>query len=206
MTSPRIKICGLTRLEDAKKSVDLGAWALGFVLWPKSKRAATLQIVEEVIEGLAKSRSMPDKLVGVFVNPSVAEIEAAYNVGITTAQLHGDESSEFCNGLTGEVIKAFRLTSKAEAKQLEGFRVMANLIDAAVPGAYGGTGQKADWTVAKSLKTYGPLILSGGLDPDNIVAAVEEVDPWALDLASGVEESPGVKSAVKLDKLFHALR
>lgn len=199
----KIKICGLTRYEDASYAVDCGAWALGFILWPHSKRAIPLSRATDLLQRLRDEGKKPEKVVGVFVNPSREEIELAVSkLHLTTIQLHGDESPGFVNDLPYEVIKAFRPKSSNDVEDMADFQCAYRLIDAQVPGAYGGTGQLSNWDLAEKMKKHGPVILSGGLGPANIKEAWFKVQPFALDLASGVESSPGIKSLPLISQVF----
>ncbi len=199
----RVKICGLTRLEDAQLACELGAWALGFILWPGSKRAISIKNAKVIVTELKKSVARPEKIVGVFVNPSREEINAAVSeIGLTTVQLHGDESPDFAACLPHEVIKAFRIKHRADLKQMADYHCFAHLIDAAVTGEYGGTGVTVDWDLARHVQSKVPLILSGGLNHHNIAEAIRVVQPYAVDLASGVEASPGIKDPRLLKQLF----
>lgn len=204
--TPRIKICGLTRAEDAALARDAGAWALGFIFYPKSKR----YITPAAAAGIAP----PDaQCVGVFVN-QMADIDAAVkHLPLFAVQLHGDETPEDAKALRsrfgGAIIKAFRLQSAADLAQIDGWQHAADyiLLDAAVAGQYGGTGHTADWALAAAAKQAGlPLILSGGIDAANIIAAQDAVAPFAFDLASGVESAPGIKDAAKIKTLFETSR
>lgn len=205
----KAKICGITRWEDAHLAAASGAWALGFIFYAKSPRAVKYEVARDIVQRLAAKGLSPSKTVGVFVNASVQEMETAREkVGLTTLQLHGDETPEDCAALGGDIIKAFRLGTRDEVHQLKAFagKVSYFLVDAAVKGAYGGTGQLSDWEVAKAVKGIGPLILSGGLTSTNAAAAWNEVKPFALDLASGVEASPGIKDHEKLKIFFASIR
>lgn len=202
----RIKICGLTRAEDAARARDAGAWALGFIFYPKSKRYITPD---------AAARIAPPEApcVGVFVN-QMTDIDAALkHMPLFAVQLHGDETPDDAKALRsrfgGVIIKAFRLQSAADLAQIDGWRDAADyiLIDAAVAGQYGGTGHTADWALAAAAKNAGlPLILSGGIDAANIAAAQDAVAPFAFDLAGGVESAPGIKDAAKIKTLFETSR
>lgn len=205
----KAKICGITRWEDAKLAAQSGAWALGFIFYAKSPRNISYDVARDIISRLDDEGLTPSKTVGVFVNASLHEMQTAREkVGLTTLQLHGDETPEICAELGGDIIKAFRLASKDEVEQLKFFagKVSYFLIDAAVKGAYGGTGQLSDWDAAKAVKGIGPLILSGGLTSANAADAWEAVKPFALDLASGVEATPGIKDHEKLKTFFASIR
>jgi phosphoribosylanthranilate isomerase len=203
-----VKICGITRPEDAELAVELGAWALGFILWPQSKRAADLGVAAGIARGL---RRKPVELVGVFVNQPLDEIEGyAEALGLSYVQLHGDEGPSFCHAVaqrTGcKVIKAAKVRHAADLRDLERFHTDLHLLDAHVPGMVGGTGQTWDWSLLAGRRSKTPFLLSGGLTPENVAEAIEAVHPWGVDVASGTEASPGVKDPDKLAAFFEAVR
>jgi phosphoribosylanthranilate isomerase len=196
----RVKICGITRAEDAELAASLGAWALGFILWPGSKRA----VEPGVAAGIASGVRRRVELVGVFVNPTLDEVaHAADSIGLTHVQLHGDEGPTFAAEVarrTGaKVIKAARVASGADLQALERFRVDYHLLDTAVPGVRGGSGQSWDWALAAQRRSKVPAILSGGLTAENVAEGIAAVKPYAVDVASGTEASPGIKDPAKLE-------
>jgi len=202
---PRVKICGITRAEDAELAASLGAWAIGFILWPQSKRVAD----PAVAAGIARAMRRRLELVGVFVNPTLDEVvQAAEAIGLTYVQLHGDEGPAFCTAVaerTGaRVIKALRIGSGADIRAAERYHTDLHLLDAAAGAAYGGTGRTWDWDLIAQRRSKVPLILSGGLTPDNVAEAIAAVKPWAVDVASGVESAPGVKDPAKVEAFFAA--
>ncbi len=202
----RVKVCGITRHEDAELAVELGAWAIGFILWPGSKRAADPALAAG-IAGVLRRRVEP---VGVFVNASLEEIAHAGDaIGFTHVQLHGDEGPAFCSEVarrTGaKVIKAVRVASAADFVDVERYHTDFHLLDTAKRGAFGGTGETWDWALAGRRKRKVPVILSGGLTAENVAAGVAAVDPYAVDVASGVEASPGVKDPDKLAAFMAAV-
>jgi phosphoribosylanthranilate isomerase len=202
-----VKICGITRLEDAELAVSLGAWALGFILWPQSKRAAD----PGVAAGIARAMHRKAELVGVFVNQPLDEIERyADAIGLTYVQLHGDEGPAFCTAVserTGcRVIKAAKVRHAADLRDLERFHTDLHLLDAHVPGMVGGTGQTWDWSLLAGRRSKTPFLLSGGLTPDNVAAAIEAVHPWGVDVASGTEAAPGIKDPGRLEAFLEATR
>ncbi len=202
----KVKICGITRAEDAELAAALGAWALGFILWPRSKRAAD----PAVAAGIARSLRRRVELVGVFVNQPLDEIEGyADALGLTYVQLHGDEGPSFCAAVaqrTGcRVIKAARVRHAADLRDLERFHTDLHLLDAHVEGMVGGTGETWDWSLLAGRRSKTPFLLSGGLTADNVAAAIEAVRPWGVDVASGTEASPGVKDPEKLEAFFAAV-
>jgi phosphoribosylanthranilate isomerase len=190
----RVKFCGITRLDDALEAARLGAWAIGLNHHPASPRfcepAAAVEISAAVKRRL--------EVVGVFVNPTLGEVvAAAEDESLTMLQLHGDEGASFCREAarrTGcKVIKAIRVRSAADVQAAEAFRTDYHLLDAHRPGAHGGTGASFDWELLAGRQSEVPLILAGGLTPDNVDEAVATVHPYAVDVASGVESEPGVK-------------
>jgi phosphoribosylanthranilate isomerase len=190
----RVKFCGITRLDDALEAARLGAWAIGLNHHPASPRfcepAAAVEISAAVKRRL--------EVVGVFVNPTLDEVvAAAEDESLTMLQLHGDEGASFCREVarrTGcKVIKAIRVRSAADVQAAEAFRTDFHLLDAHRPGAHGGTGASFDWELLGGRHSEVPLILAGGLTPDNVDEAVATVHPYAVDVASGVESEPGVK-------------
>ncbi len=196
----RVKVCGITRLEDAELSVELGAWALGFILWERSPRAAD----PAVAAGITRVMRRRAQLVGVFVDPTLDEVtRAADSLGLTHLQLHGDEGPAFCaeaGRRTGcKVIKAARVATGADLQALEPFRTDFHLLDTRVEGLRGGSGRAWDWELASHRRSKIPAILSGGLTPDNVAEGIATVGPYAVDVASGVEASPGIKDPAKLE-------
>jgi phosphoribosylanthranilate isomerase len=191
---PKIKFCGLTSVDDAEHAVQAGAWALGMIRWPRSPRRCELEVATEIV---SRHRRRVE-LVGVFVNPTlellVRECETA---GFTIVQLHGDEGPAFCAEAarrTGcRVIKAARVRSRADIQALAAFHTDYHLLDSHVPGIPGGTGETFAWELARSHGGSIPLILSGGLTPDNVAEAIAATRPFAVDVASGVESAPGIK-------------
>ena len=203
----RVKVCGITRLEDAELSVELGAWALGFILWARSPRAAD----PAVAAGIARALRRRAELVGVFVDPTLDEVaRAADTLGLSLLQLHGDEGPAFCaeaGRRTGcRVIKAARVASGADLQALERFRTDFHLLDTRVEGVRGGSGRAWDWELASHRRSKVPAILSGGLTPDNVADGIAAVRPYAVDVASGVEAAPGVKDPAKLEAFLAAAR
>ena len=205
----KVKICGITRSEDAVLAMQLGAWALGFIFYQKSPRYIAPEKVASLLADLNKRGLKPSHAVGVFVDADEAEIrETMRRSGIDTVQLHGDEPAELLEQLKDvRMFKAFRLRDKADIAQISKYEGAADafLFDAAVAGAYGGTGQQTDWDLLATIHSRTPLIVSGGLKPDNAMAAVQKLQPYALDLSSGVESAPGIKDPEKLQLLFSKL-
>lgn len=190
----RVKFCGITSLEDAQGAVELGAWALGLNHWSGSPRHCDPAVAAEI--GASLRRKV--EIVGVFVNAHLTEVaRAAEDHSLSIVQLHGDEGVSFCREVarkTGcRVIKAMRVRSGAEINAAEAFRVDFHLLDAHSPAARGGTGERFDWELLRTRHSEIPLILAGGLTPDNVGEAISLGQPYAVDVASGVEASPGVK-------------
>lgn len=203
----RIKHCGITSLADAHLAAEAGAWALGMIFWPGSPRACSLD--EAQVIGAALRRTV--HLTGVFVNARLEEIEGtAQAVGLDYIQLHGDEGPVFCSEVarrTGaKVIKAVRVQSRATLQAAVAFHTDFLLLDAHVEGLPGGTGQTIDWELVKQAKLGPPVILSGGLNPGNVAAAIAATEPFAVDVASGTESAPGVKDAARLQAFYAAVR
>jgi phosphoribosylanthranilate isomerase len=195
----RVKICGITRLEDAELAVEHGAWAIGFILWPGSKRFAD----PAVAAGIARRLRRQVQIVGVFVNQPIDEIaHTADQVGLTHVQLHGDEGPAFATEVgrrTGaKVIKAARVQSRADLQALERYRVDFHLLDAHTEGLRGGSGRSWDWELSPHRRSKVPAILSGGLTADNVAGGIAAVRPYAVDVASGTEASPGIKDPEKV--------
>ena len=201
-----IKICGIKTVDDALAAMDTGADLLGFNFYPKSPRYINVGTCRNIMSVMRKYAHIT--FVGLFVNASVAEIRATIETcGLSLAQLHGDETSEMVQSLNGKAFKAFR--GVPDAEHINGFArsdVPALLVDAAVKGAYGGTGVTADWSKAAELAKQYSLLLAGGLTPENVGDAVRQVEPWGVDVASGVEASPGKKDARKMMAFVEAVR
>ena len=194
----RVKICGLTRLEDALCAVRLGADALGFNFWPGSKRHITPAAARVIIARLPPFVTP----VGVFVNQLEGEMRAiAAETGIQLFQLHGDEPPELCARLPLPVVKAIPVDRVRTLSRLLSYEVSAFLLDTPSRG-HGGSGVPFDWSLAEGVSDVAPVILAGGLDPDNVADAIRAVRPYAVDVASGVESEPGVKSASKMARFI----
>jgi phosphoribosylanthranilate isomerase len=202
MNRVRIKICGVTRAEDALAAVRLGADALGFNFWPGSKRHVTAAAARAIIVRLPPFVTP----VGVFVNQPEGEMRAiAAETGIQVFQLHGDEPPELCARLPLPVVKAIPVDQVRTLSRLLSYEVSAFLLDTPSRG-YGGSGVPFDWSLAEGVSEVAPVILAGGLTPENVAAAVRAVRPYAVDVASGVESSPGVKDMARMSRFFAAVR
>jgi phosphoribosylanthranilate isomerase len=189
--APKIKFCGITRIADAERAVAAGAWAVGLILWPGSPRHCRPEAAIEIAAAL-KRRA---EIVGVFVNPTLAEVSATADaIGLTMIQLHGDEGPVFCGEVarrTGcKVIKAARVRSGADIQAVASFHTDFHLLDSYRPGVPGGTGETFSWGLARGHRgKKPPLILSGGLTAENVAEAIAQVRPFAVDVASGIEDS-----------------
>jgi len=199
----RVKVCGITRREDAVLAVNLGATALGFVFWPRSPRAVASELVREITDRLPPFVSR----VGVFVNESPGRIAAvAAEAGLTCVQLHGDEDASEYLDLRLPLVKALPVGEGFNLSAVEDLPSRVTpLLDAHDPARRGGTGRVIEWTVAAAAARVRPLILSGGLNPENVKSAVATVNPYAVDVSSGVEAAPGTKDENKLRAFFAAL-
>ena len=197
----RVKICGITNTEDALVAAEAGADLLGFIFYPPSPRSVTPEQARQIIETLRVSVSATAcpraSFVGVFVDEepdSVRQIVA--RCGLDYVQLHGAESPEMVSDLMDEgigVIKGFRVRDGTSLAELECYRATVYLLDTYVPGQPGGTGQTFDWELAVQAQERGPILLAGGLIPDNVAQAIRLVRPWGVDVASGVEMALGRK-------------
>lgn len=223
----KVKICGITNLEDAEVAVEAGADYLGFILYPPSKRAVDADTVREIVATLRRQRERCPVLVGVFVNETAVKMAAVLDsANLDLAQLSGDEVPSLIgdesSAIYGRSYKAIRPTSYTEAEMdaewfvspvdREQYSVVSGqysvvapsvLIDAYHPNLYGGTGETSDWAISAKLAQNLPgLMLAGGLNPDNVSLAVEQVRPYAVDVASGVEASPGKKDHDKVRRFI----
>ena len=200
-----VKVCGVTNVEDALAALDAGADMLGFNFYARSPRYVTPAAARKIVEQLPERVSC----VGVFVNePAPAEVERiARAAGLGAVQLHGDESPEFCRRLGGlTTIKALRVGADYTPESAAAYQTDAVLLDAYVAGARGGTGHTFDWTLAALTRGRVPrLFLAGGLNPDNVASAVAAVRPYAVDVCSGVETSPGRKSPELMRRFLRAV-
>ena len=194
----RVKICGITNIEDAVAAAEYGADAIGFVFQPKSPRAITPETAKNIISALPPFITT----IGVFVNESKREIERIIrHVGLNIVQLHGNEPPDACQ-LNRKVIKAIRVKDLTDLEPLKRYNVSAFLLDTYSPHTMGGTGQIFNWDIAVEAKKFGRIILAGGLNHENIEEAIKWVRPYGIDVATGVESNKkGEKDHKKL-KLF----
>jgi phosphoribosylanthranilate isomerase len=198
-----IKICGLTNLDDTLAALDAGADYLGFNFYPKSPRYITPEACRRIRAELAR-RGATATTVGLFVNTSMAEVAMMLDTcALDLAQLHGDERPEHLTRLRGRAFKAVRDPAALTGADLQALTVFgtnqpAFLVDAMAPNLYGGTGRLADWQAAARLAARYAIFLAGGLNPSNVAAAIEQVKPWGVDVASGVEAEPGKKDHAKI--------
>jgi phosphoribosylanthranilate isomerase len=200
----RIKICGITNLEDALLAAEVGADALGFIFYLKSPRKVAPETAREIIAQLPPFVTS----VGVFVDEEAAVVQdLAARVGLDWVQLHGQESPAYCRSLGRRVIKGFRIQDEASLCPLADYHgaAQALLLDAYKQGQVGGTGTAFDWRLAREAKKYGQIILAGGLNPENVAEAIAIAQPQAVDTASGTEAAPGKKDPEKLRAFFRAV-
>ena len=200
----QIKICGITNIDDAMAAASAGADALGFVFHPASPRYVTPDRARYIIESLPQAVCT----VGVFVNLSAAEVlQIAELCGLDFIQLHGGETQDYCRRLPRErLIKALSFRSEEEFAVMAGYPVRAFLIDAHDPVRHGGTGRTCDWNLAGKAAARHPLILAGGLNGENIIAALTAVHPLAVDISSGVETAPGKKDHEKIRSVIASVQ
>lgn len=199
----RVKVCGITRLEDAMLAAELGAAALGFVFWPQSPRFVDPEIAASIVRALPRAITA----VGVFVDQPMDDVQRlAQAVGLSAVQLHGHESLDYAARLMQPVIKAVAVDERFAAESLDELPLeITVLLDAHDPVRRGGTGRTIDWRAAAYAAARRPIFLSGGLTPSNVADAIARVRPYGVDLSSGVESSPGIKDPVKLRALFAAV-
>jgi phosphoribosylanthranilate isomerase len=202
----RVKICGLTSLEDALIAAEAGADLLGFIFYPPSPRYVTPGRARDIIGALRRA-GCTARTVGVFVDEELARVrEAVAYCGLDYAQLHGEEPPAYVAALGERAIKAVRVRSEADVARLEAYRAATYLLDAYHPTMPGGTGLTWDWELALTAKRFGPIILAGGLTPDNVAEAVRRVRPYGVDVSSGVESRPGCKDGAKVRQFVAAAK
>jgi len=200
----RVKICGITSLADALFATEAGADALGLMFFDGSPRRLTLE------EGAKIARALPPFVsrVGVFVDPEPDFVRLAVKTcSLNLIQLHGNESPEFSAQMPANVIKAFRVAGPESLGAMKAYQTQAWLLDSYVPGQLGGTGEKFNWDLALEAKKWGtPIVLAGGLTPENVAAAIKKVQPYAVDVSSGVESAPGKKDHQKVRDFIAAAK
>jgi phosphoribosylanthranilate isomerase len=203
----KIKICGMTSLADAEHAASLGAWAIGLIHHRGSSRYVEPDLAEEI--GAAMKRRC--EVAGVFVNSPLDEVvRAADHENLTILQLHGDEGPSFCieaaRRTGAKVMKAFRVHSGADVRAAEAYRVDFHLFDTYRRGMAGGTGETFDWELLSGRRSQIPMVLAGGLTPENVAGAIELARPYAVDVVTGVEAEPGIKDPAKVEAFFEAVR
>jgi phosphoribosylanthranilate isomerase len=210
-TPTRVKICGVTNLEDAELAVGFGAWAIGMIFYDGSPRKCSAAAARQIAAALRRQV----EICGVFVNAPLEEIVGVNEeLGLSLIQLHGDEGPSFCGEITrrtgARVIKAAQVSVPGDVRDLERFHVDFHLLDArskavARRGMRGGTGETFDWALIDARRSKVPLILSGGLSAANVAEAMALVSPYAVDSASGTETAPGHKDPERMRAFFDAV-
>jgi len=202
--SAKVKICGITNLPDARAAADAGADVLGFVFYERSSRFVSLESAAEII------RELPPFMIkaGVFVNaPEDFVLRAVRDCGLNLLQFHGDETPDYCLQFGLMSMKAFRVRDASSLEAVRSYPTDAWLLDAYNPDKLGGTGEAFNWDLAREAQTWGrPIFLAGGLNPENAAEAIRRARPYALDVSSGVEASPGRKDHVKVRAFIEAAR
>jgi phosphoribosylanthranilate isomerase len=191
----KVKVCGMTSLKDALNAVEGGADAVGFIFYKKSPRSVTMKTVREIALELPPFVDT----VGVFVDETAEQInKIADYCNLDIIQLHGNESPTFCKKIRRKVIKAFRIKDMQSVKKISNFQVSGFLLDTFSENLHGGTGKVFDWNLALPAKKFGPVIMAGGLTPNNVQQAVRQIRPYGVDVCSGVESEPGIKDYKKV--------
>jgi phosphoribosylanthranilate isomerase len=202
----RVKFCGITNLDDAAEAVRLGAWAIGLIHFEDSPRNVDPGVAAEIAAAFRRKA----EIVGVFVNPTLDQVtRAVENEQLSIVQLNGDEGASFCAEVARragvKVIKGIRVASAADVHAADAYRwVDFHLFDRKAKGLYGGSGESFDWGLLRGHRSEVPAILAGGLKPENVAEAVSIVQPFAVDVASGVEAAPGRKDHAKMAAFFEA--
>ena len=202
--NPKVKICGITNLTDALAAADAGADALGLMFVEASPRHVSMTVAADI------SRQLPPFVikVGVFVNaPEELVVRAIGECGLNLLQFHGDEAPEYCQQFSVMTIKAFRIRDAESLQSLPIYTTDAFLLDSYVAGKTGGTGEKFNWDLASQAKQFGkPIFLAGGLTSENVSAAIRQVQPYGVDVSSGVESAPGKKDIAKVQAFITAAK
>lgn len=202
MSAVRVKICGLTRVEDALFAAEAGADAIGLNFWAGSKRRCDVPTARRIVEALPPFVTP----VALFVNASVEEIRAVLGeTGVAVAQLHGDESPELCAAVGARTIKAVRVADAQWHATAQRYAAQTLLLDAPTAG-YGGSGTAFDWSIVRERPPARPWVLAGGLTAENVRDAVKQLRPAAVDVASGVESAPGIKDPDKVARFIRAAK
>jgi phosphoribosylanthranilate isomerase len=203
MKKVRIKICGVTRVEDAEAAVGLGADFIGLNFWSKSPRSIDLERGRKIAEAVGGKAS----LVGVFVNEASAELEkTATAVGLDLVQFHGDETPEELAPWGERAMKAVRFSGELDLEALEDYKTVWGFLVEPQRDSYGGTGRSWNYSKARRLPRKKPFLLAGGLRPENVAEAIEACSPWGVDVCSGIESEPGVKDAQAMWKFFSEVK
>lgn len=204
MSSPGIKICGVTRVEDARLAVELGAEFIGLNFWPRSPRFLSVEAAKPIAAAVAGQA----RLVGVWVDPSPAEVASMAEIlSLDLFQFHGDGDPRAIDWFPERVIQAIRVGPDVESINLDKYgRAWGFLIDCAPPGVYGGTGESWSYERIAGLETSKPVLLAGGLDPENVAVAIAESGVDLVDVCSGVEAAPGIKDPDLLERFFKEVR
>ncbi|PCI25813.1 MAG: phosphoribosylanthranilate isomerase [SAR324 cluster bacterium] len=202
MSPVKIKVCGLTQKEQALEIASMGVDALGFILYPPSPRYIEPERIKPILEALPPLV----KTVGVFVDEAVEEVvRISQQTGLDLVQLHGKETPAYCRELTRQGvswIKAFRVKEELDQELLAAYQCPSFLLDAWSKQGYGGTGETFNWDLAKPAVEKFQILLAGGITPENVQAAIHQIQPYGIDLSSGVELSPGIKSMPKIRQLL----
>lgn len=210
-TFAKVKVCGITNVDDAEMAVELGAWTLGMIFYEGSPRRCSLLEAQRIVAGLRRKV----ELCGVFVNAPLEQVvETSEELGLSMLQFHGDEGPSFCAEATrrngARVIRAAQVSGPGDVRDLERFHVDFHLLDARArtperQDLRGGTGETFDWMLLGARRSKIPLILSGGLNADNVAEGIAAASPYAVDTASGTEAAPGRKDPQKLRAFFDAV-
>ena len=211
MSATRVKICGLTNLEDARFAAECGADLLGFIFYEPSPRYVAPASVKQIVASLRNELASPPKFVGVFVNTPLVEVEEMLtDCDLDLAQLHGDETPEQVEQFQGRAFKACNPRSLKEAEWMASQFLAGGapflMLDAYHPQLRGGTGHTADWPMAAEIASDNLLLLAGGLNPDNVAQAIQTANPWGVDVSSGVEASKGKKDHAKVKQFIATVK